>query len=171
MMNKNWQLKCVKAFYDITGELDEYKEKELSTFGNNMYMLFMSGIILGFLLSFMFTTDCVGVITFLVFCYSLYQQEQVIHRLELDIYEVSEDEVGEAKKKMLKRTFLQTLIVMGLAIFVAIGLWRTGLLQENKISFEMYFTFIFPLVIGLITMISFLSNFIANRRKIKVIRE
>ena len=54
---------------------------------------------------------------------------------------------------------------MGLAIFVAIGLWRTGLLQENKISFEMYFTFIFPLVIGLITMISFLSNFIANRRK------
>ena len=26
MMNKNWQLKCVKAFYDITGELDEYKE-------------------------------------------------------------------------------------------------------------------------------------------------
>ena len=50
-MNKNWQLKCVKAFYDITGELDEYKEKELSTFGNNMYMLFMSGIILGFLLS------------------------------------------------------------------------------------------------------------------------
>ncbi len=38
----------------------------------------------------------------LVFCYSLYQQEQVIHRLELDIYEVSEDEVGEAKKKMLK---------------------------------------------------------------------
>ena len=170
-MNKNWQLKCVKAFYDITGELDEYKEKELSTFGNNMYMLFMSGIILGFLLSFMFNTDYVSVITFLVFCYSLYQQEQVIHRLELDIYEVSEDEVGEAKKKMLKRTFLQTLIVMGLAIFVAIGLLRTGLLQENKISFEMYFTFIFPLVIGLITMISFLSNFIANRRKIKVIRE
>lgn len=170
-MNKNWQLKCVKAFYDITGELDEYKEKELSTFGNNMYMLFMSGIILGFLLSFMFNTDYVSVITFLVFCYSLYQQEQVIHRLELDIYEVSEDEVGEAKKKMLKRTFLQTLIVMGLAIFVTIGLWRTGLLQENKISFEMYFTFIFPLVIGLITMISFLSNFIANRRKIKVIRE
>ena len=170
-MNKNWQLKCVKAFYDITGELDEYKEKELSTFGNNMYMLFMSGIILGFLLSFMFTTDCVGVITFLVFCYSLFQQEQVIHRLELDIYEVSEDEVGEAKKKMLKRTFLQTLIVMGLAIFVAIGLWRTGFLQENKISFEIYFTFIFPLVIGLITMISFLSNFIANRRKIKVIRD
>ena len=152
MMNKNWQLKCVKAFYDITGELDEYKEKELSTFGNNMYMLFMSGIILGFLLSFMFNTDYVSVITFLVFCYSLYQQEQVIHRLELDIYEVSEDEVGEA-------------------IFVAIGLWRTGLLQENKISFEMYFTFIFPLVIGLITMISFLSNFIANRRKIKVIRD
>ena len=111
-MNKNWQLKCVKAFYDITGELDEYKEKELSTFGNNMYMLFMSGIILGFLLSFMFNTDYVSVITFLVFCYSLYQQEQVIHRLELDIYEVSEDEVGEAKKKMLKRTFLQTLIVM-----------------------------------------------------------
>lgn len=170
-MNKNWQLKCVKAFYDITGELDEYKEKELSTFGNNMYMLFMSGIILGFLLSFMFNTDYVSVITFLVFCYSLYQQEQVIHRLELDIYEVSEDEVGEAKKKMLKRTFLQTLIVMGLAIFVAIGLLRTGLLQENKISFEMYFTFIFPLVIGLITMISFLSNFIANRRKIKVIRD
>ena len=95
----------------------------------------------------------------------------MIHRLELDIYEVSEDEVGEAKKKMLKRTFLQTLIVMGLAIFVAIGLWRTGLLQENKISFEMYFTFIFPLVIGLITIISFLSSFIANRRKIKVIRE
>ena len=93
------QLKCVKAFYDITGELDEYKEKELSTFGNNMYMLFMSGIILGFLLSFMFNTDYVSVITFLVFCYSLYQQEQVIHRLELDIYEVSEDEVGEAKKK------------------------------------------------------------------------
>ena len=171
MMNKNWQLKCVKAFYDITGELDEYKEKELSTFGNNMYMLFMTGIVLGFLLSFMFNTDCVSVLTFLVFCYSLYQQEQVIHRLELDIYEVSEDEVGEAKKKMLKRTFLQTLIVMGLAIFVGIGLWRTGLLQENKISFEMYFTFIFPLVIGLITMISFLSNFIANRRKIKVIRE
>ena len=72
-MNKNWQLKCVKAFYDITGELDEYKEKELSTFGNNMYMLFMSGIILGFLLSFMFNTDYVSVITFLVFCYSLYQ--------------------------------------------------------------------------------------------------
>ncbi len=128
----------------------------------------------GFLLSFMLSTaDYVSVITFElgIFAYSLYQQEQVIHRLELDIYEVSEDEVGEAKKKMLKRTFLQTLIVMGLAIFVAIGLWRTGLLQENKISFEMYFTFIFPLVIGLITMISFLSNFIANRRKIKVIRE
>ena len=88
-----------EAFYDITGELDEYKEKELSTFGNNMYMLFMSGIILGFLLSFMFNTDYVSVITFLVFCYSLYQQEQVIHRLELDIYEVSEDEVGEAKKR------------------------------------------------------------------------
>lgn len=119
----------------------------------------------------MFTTDCVSVVIFLIFCYSLYQQKQVIHRLELDIYEVSEDEVGEAKKKMLKRTFLQTLIVMGLAIFLAIGLWRTGLLQENKIGFEMYFTFILPLVIGLITIISFLSYFIANRIKIKVIRE
>lgn len=171
MMNKNWQIKCVKAFYDITGELDEYKEKELSTFGNNMYMLFMTGIVLGFLLSFMFDTDCVSVLTFLVFCYSLYQQEQMIHRLGLDIYEVSEDEVGEAKKKMLKRTLLQTLTVMGLAIFVAVGLWRIGLLQENNISFEMYLTFISPLVIGIITIISFLSYLITNRRKIKVVHE
>lgn len=171
MMNKNWQIKCVKAFYGITGELDEYKEKELSTFGNNMYMLFMTGIILGFLLSFMLNNDFISVITFLVFCYSLYQQEQVVHRLELDIYEVSEDEVGEAKKKMLKRTFLQTLIVMGLAIFVAVGLWRIGLLQENKISFEMYLTFISPIVIGIITIISFLGYFITNKRKIKVVHE
>lgn len=171
MMNKNWQIKCVKAFYDITGELDEYKEKELSTFGNNMYMLFMTGIILGFLLSFMLNNDFISVITFLVFCYSLYQQEQVVHRLELDIYEVSEDEVGEAKKKMLKRTFLQTLIVMGLAIFVAVGLWRIGLLQENKISFEMYLTFISPIVIGIITIISFFGYFITNKRKIKVVHE
>lgn len=170
-MNKNWQIKCVKAFYGITGELDEYKEKELSTFGNNMYMLFMTGIILGFLLSFMLNNDFISVITFLVFCYSLYQQEQVVHRLELDIYEVSEDEVGEAKKKMLKRTFLQTLIVMGLAIFVAVGLWRIGLLQENKISFEMYLTFISPIVIGIITIISFLGYFITNKRKIKVVHE
>lgn len=116
-MNKNWQLKCVKAFYDITGELDEYKEKELSTFGNNMYMLFMSGIILGFLLSFMFNTDYVSVITFLVFCYSLYQQEQVIHRLELDIYEVSEDEVGEAKKKDAKKNFPSNLDCDGTSYF------------------------------------------------------
>ena len=60
MMNKNWQIKYVKAFYDISGELDEFNEKELSTFGNNMYMLFMTGIVLGFLLSFMFNTDCVS---------------------------------------------------------------------------------------------------------------
>ena len=41
MMNKNWQLKCVKDFYDITGELDEYKEKELSTWEQHVHALYV----------------------------------------------------------------------------------------------------------------------------------
>ncbi len=53
-------------------------------------------------------------------CYSLYQQEQVIHRLELDIYEVSEDEVGEQEKNAKELSW--NLDCNGTSYFVAIGL-------------------------------------------------
>ncbi len=145
MMNKNWQLKCVKAFYDITGELDEYKEKELSTFGNNMYMLFMSGIILGFLLSFMFTTDCVSVITFfsilLLSVPTRAGDSSFVTRYLWGFRRWSRrSEEKNAKKELSFKPWLW----WDWLFLVAIGLWRTGLLQENKISFEMYFTYIFP---------------------------
>lgn len=130
-----------------------------------MYMLFMSGIILGFLLSFhvhyRLCRLCDHVFSILLLSANRAGDSSFGTRY----HEVSEDEVGGGGEKKNAKELSSNLDCDGTGYFCCYRSLENRLLQENKISFEMYFTFIFPLVIGLITIISFLSSFMQIEEK------
>ena len=49
MKKENLHIRAIRYFYDIVGELDEVSYATLTNFGNNIYMLFMTVALVGFL--------------------------------------------------------------------------------------------------------------------------
>ncbi len=126
MMNKNWQLKCVKAFTMLQVSLTNTRKRIEYLWEQHVHALYVGD----------YPDSCSASCslrlcrcdqTFLVFCHSVppTRAGDLLSFGTRYLSEVSEDEVGE--KNAGKRTFLQTLIVMGLAICCYLYLWRTGL--------------------------------------------
>ncbi|MGT2911281.1 hypothetical protein ACVR1I_06145 [Streptococcus cameli] len=53
-----------------------------------------------------------------------------------------------------------------LSIIVSLALWQSGIPQESGTSAQVYFQIVFPGTVAMMSVIGFVSHFIANRRKI-----
>ncbi|HEM4323806.1 TPA: DUF3278 domain-containing protein [Streptococcus suis] len=169
MKKENLHIRAIRYFYDIVGELDEMSYATLTNFGNNMYMLFMTVTLLSFLVSFALGEDVVGISLFLTLVYSQFKQDAIIKQLGLDKLVVAKAEVKLARKKMMKRTLFQTLQIAVYSLLVSIGLWQFHIPQESGTSAVEYFQFVAPMTVVLLTLVGFLSFYIVNRKKIKLI--
>ncbi|HEL2384276.1 TPA: DUF3278 domain-containing protein [Streptococcus suis] len=169
MKKENLHIRAIRYFYDIVGELDEMSYAALTNFGNNMYMLFMTVTLLSFLVSFALGEDVMGISLFLTLVYSQFKQDAIIKQLGLDKLVVAKADVKLARKKMMKRTLFQALQIAVLSLLVSIGLWQLQIPQESGTSAAEYFQFVTPMTVVLLTMVGFLSFYIVNRKKIKLI--
>lgn len=169
MKKENLHIRAIRYFYDIVGELDEVSYAALTNFGNNMYMLFITVTLLSFLVSFALGEDVMGISLFLALVYSQFKQDAIIKQLGLDKLVVAKADVKMARKKMMKRTLFQTLQIAVLSLLVSIGLWQLQIPQESGTSAAEYFQFVTPMTVVLLTLVGFLSFYIVNRKKIKLI--
>ncbi|AWL26258.1 TPA: DUF3278 domain-containing protein [Streptococcus suis] len=169
MKKENLHIKAIRYFYDIVGELDEVSYATLTNFGNNMYMLFMTVTLVSFLVSFALGEDVMGICLFLTLVYSQFKQDAIIKQLGLDKLFVAKADVKLARKKMMKRTLFQTLQIAVYGLLVSIGLWQLQIPQESGTSAAEYFQFVTPMTVVLMTLVGFLSFYIVNRKKIKLI--
>ncbi|MFM0817049.1 DUF3278 domain-containing protein [Streptococcus suis] len=169
MKKENLHIRAIRYFYDIVGELDEVSYAALTNFGNNMYMLFMTVTLLSFLVSFALGEDVMGISLFLTLVYSQFKQDAIIKQLGLDKLVVAKAEVKLARKRMMKRTLYQTLQIAVYSLLVSIGMWQLQIPQESGTSAAEYFQFVTPMTVVLLTMVGFLSFYIVNRKKIKLI--
>ncbi|MCQ9225438.1 DUF3278 domain-containing protein [Streptococcus suis] len=169
MKKENLHIRAIRYFYDIVGELDEVSYATLTNFGNNMYMLFMTVTLVSFLVSFALGEDVMGISLFLTLVYSQFKQDAIIKKLGLDKLFVAKADVKLARKKMMKRTLYQTLQIAVLSLLVSIGLWHLQIPQESGTSAAEYFQFVTPMTVVLLTLVGFLSFYIVNRKKIKLI--
>ncbi|WP_421425652.1 DUF3278 domain-containing protein [Streptococcus suis] len=169
MKKENVHIKAIRYFYDIVGELDEVSYATLTNFGNNMYMLFMTVTLVSFLVSFALGEDVMGISLFLTLVYSQFKQDAIIKQLGLDRLFVAKADVKLARKKMMKRTLYQTLQIAVYSLLVSIGLWQLQIPQESGTSAAEYFQFVTPMTVVLMTLVGFLSFYIVNRKKIKLI--
>ncbi|HEM3461438.1 TPA: DUF3278 domain-containing protein [Streptococcus suis] len=169
MKKENVHIKAIRYFYDIVGELDEVSYATLTNFGNNMYMLFMTVTLVSFLVSFALGEDVMGISLFLALVYSQFKQDAIIKQLGLDKLFVAKADVKLARKKMMKRTLFQTLQIAVYSLLVSIGLWQLQIPQESGTSAAEYFQFVTPMTVVLLTLVGFLSFYIVNRKKIKLI--
>ncbi|HEM3428536.1 TPA: DUF3278 domain-containing protein [Streptococcus suis] len=169
MKKENLHIKAIRYFYDIVGELDEVSYATLTNFGNNMYMLFMTVTLVSFLVSFALGEDVMGISLFLTLVYSQFKQDAIIKQLGLDKLFVAKADVKLARKKMMKRTLFQTLQIAVYGLLVSIGLWQLQIPQESGTSAAEYFQFVTPMTVVLMTLVGFLSFYIVNRKKIKLI--
>ncbi|HEM4246725.1 DUF3278 domain-containing protein [Streptococcus suis] len=169
MKKENVHIKAIRYFYDIVGELDEVSYATLTNFGNNMYMLFMTVTLVSFLVSFALGEDVMGISLFLALVYSQFKQDAIIKQLVLDKLFVAKADVKLARKKMMKRTLFQTLQIAVYSLLVSIGLWQLQIPQESGTSAAEYFQFVTPMTVVLLTLVGFLSFYIVNRKKIKLI--
>ncbi|CYW99781.1 MULTISPECIES: DUF3278 domain-containing protein [Streptococcus] len=169
MKKENVHIKAIRYFYDIVGELDEVSYATLTNFGNNMYMLFMTVTLVSFLVSFALGEDVMGISLFLTLVYSQFKQDAIIKQLGLDKLFVAKADVKLARKKMMKRTLFQTLQIAVYSLLVSIGLWQLQIPQESGTSAAEYFQFVTPMTVVLLTLVGFLSFYIVNRKKIKLI--
>ncbi|HFI0400882.1 TPA: DUF3278 domain-containing protein [Streptococcus suis] len=169
MKKENLHIKAIRYFYDIVGELDEVSYATLTNFGNNMYMLFMTVTLVSFLVSFALGEDVMGISLFLTLVYSQFKQDAIIKQLGLDKLFVAKADVKLARKKMMKRTLFQTLQIAVYSLLVSIGLWQLHIPQESGTSAAEYFQFVTPMTVVLLTFVGFLSFYIVNRKKIKLI--
>ncbi|HEL1556186.1 TPA: DUF3278 domain-containing protein [Streptococcus suis] len=169
MKKENVHIKSIRYFYDIVGELDEVSYATLTNFGNNMYMLFITVTLGGFLVSFALGEDVMGICLFLTLVYSQFKQDAIIKQLGLDKLIVAKGDVKLARKKMMRRTLFQTLQIAVYSLLVSIGLWQLHIPQESGTSAAEYFQFVTPMTVVLLTFIGFVSFFFANRKKIKLI--
>lgn len=163
MKKENLHIRAIRYFYDIVGELDEVSYATLTNFGNNMYMLFMTVTLLSFLVSFALGEDVMGISLFLTLVYSQFKQDAIIKQLGLDKLVVEKADVKLARKKMMKRTLFQTLQIAVYSLLVSIGIWQLQIPQESGTSVAEYFQFVTPMTVV------FLSFYIVNRKKIKLI--
>lgn len=169
MKKENVHIKSIRYLYDIVGELDEVSYATLTNFGNNMYMLFLTVTLVSFLVSFALGEDVMGISLFLTLVYSQFKQDAIIKQLGLDKLFVAKVDEKSARKKMMKRTLFQTLQIAVYSLLVSIGLWQFHIPQESGTSAAEYFQFVTPLTVVLLTLIGFLSFYIVNRKKIKLI--
>ncbi|CYV15658.1 DUF3278 domain-containing protein [Streptococcus suis] len=169
MKKENLHIRAIRYFYDIVGELDEISYATLTNFGNNMYMLFMTVTLVSFLVSFALGEDVKGISLFLTLVYSQFKQDAIIKQLGLDKLFVAKADVKLARKKMMKRTLFQTLQIAVLSLLVSIGLWQLQIPQESGTSAAEYFQFVTPMTVVLLAIVGFLSFYIVNRKKIKLI--
>ncbi|HEM3455284.1 DUF3278 domain-containing protein [Streptococcus suis] len=169
MKKENVHIKAIRYFYDIVGELDEVSYATLTNFGNNMYMLFMTVTLVSFLVSFALGEDVMGSSLFLTLVYSQFKQDAIIKQLGLDKLFVAKADVKLARKKMMKRTLFQTLQIAVYSLLVSIGLWQLQIPQKSGTSAAEYFQFVTPMTVVLLTLVGFLSFYIVNRKKIKLI--
>ncbi|HEM3969432.1 TPA: DUF3278 domain-containing protein [Streptococcus suis] len=169
MKKENVHIKAIRYFYDIVGELDEVSYATLTNFGNNMYILFMTVTLVSFLVSFALGEDVMGISLFLTLVYSQFKQDAIIKQLGLDKLFVAKADVKLARKKMMKRTLFQTLQIAVYSLLVSIGLWQLQIPQESGTSAAEYFQFVTPMTVVLLTLVGFLSFYIVNRKKIKLI--
>ncbi|HFR3474570.1 TPA: DUF3278 domain-containing protein [Streptococcus suis] len=169
MKKENLHIRAIRYFYDIVGELDEVSYAALTNFGNNMYMLFMTVTLVSFLVNFALGEDVMGISLFLTLVYSQFKQDAIIKQLGLDKLVVDKADVKMARKKMMKRTLFQTLQIAVLSLLVSIGLWQFQIPQERGTSAAEYFQFVTPMTVVLLTLVGFLSFYIVNRKKIKLI--
>ncbi|HEM4414451.1 TPA: DUF3278 domain-containing protein [Streptococcus suis] len=169
MKKENLHIRAIRYFYDIVGELDEVSYAALTNFGNNMYMLFMTVTLLSFLVSFALGEDVMGISLFLTLVYSQVKQEAIIKRLGLDKLVVAKADVKLARKKMMKRTLFQTLQIAVYSLLVSIGIWQLQIPQESGTRAVEYFQFVTPMTVVLLTLVGFISFYIVNRKKIKLI--
>ncbi|HEM5170497.1 TPA: DUF3278 domain-containing protein [Streptococcus suis] len=169
MKKENLHIRAIRYFYDIVGELDEMSCAALTNFGNNMYMLFMTVTLVSFLVSFALGEDVKGISLFLTLVYSQFKQDAIIKQLGLDKLFVAKADVKLARKKMMKRTLFQTLQIAVLSLLVSIGLWQLQIPQESGTSAAEYFQFVTPMTVVLLAIVGFLSFYIVNRKKIKLI--
>ncbi|HEM3489790.1 TPA: DUF3278 domain-containing protein [Streptococcus suis] len=169
MKKENVHIKAIRYFYDIVGELDEVSYATLTNFGNNMYMLFITVTLVSFLVSFALGEDVMGISLFLTLVYSQFKQDAIIKQLGLDKLFVAKADVKLARKKMMKRTLFQTLQIAVYSLLVSIGLWQLQIPQESGTSAAEYFQFVTPMTVVLMTLVGFLSFYIVNRKKIKLI--
>ncbi|HEL2323660.1 TPA: DUF3278 domain-containing protein [Streptococcus suis] len=169
MKKENVHIKAIRYFYDIVGELDEVSYATLTNFGNNMYMLFMTVTLVSFLVSFALGEDVMGISLFLTLVYSQFKQDAIVKQLGLDKLFVAKADVKLARKKMMKRTLFQTLQIAVYGLLVSIGLWQLQIPQESGTSAAEYFQFVTPMTVVLMTLVGFLSFYIVNRKKIKLI--
>lgn len=169
MKKENLHIRAIRYFYDIVGELDEVSYAALTNFGNNMYMLFMTVTLLSFLVSFALGEDVMGISLFLTLVYSQFKQDAIIKQLGLDKLFVAKAEVKLARKKIMKRTLYQTLQIAVYSLLVSIGIWQLQIPQESGTSAAEYFQFVTPMTVVLLTLVGFLSFYIVNRKKIKLI--
>ncbi|WP_449452494.1 DUF3278 domain-containing protein [Streptococcus suis] len=169
MKKENLHIRAIRYFYDIIGELDEVSYATLTNFGNNMYMLFMTVTLLSFLVSFALGEDVMGISLFLTLVYSQFKQDAIIKQLGLDKLVVEKADVKLARKKMMKRTLFQTLQIAVYSLLVSIGIWQLQIPQESGTSAAEYFQFVTPMTVVFLTLVGFLSFYIVNRKKIKLI--
>ncbi|CYU96716.1 TPA: DUF3278 domain-containing protein [Streptococcus suis] len=169
MKKENLHIRAIRYFYDIVGELDEVSYAALTNFGNNMYMLFITVTLLSFLVSFALGEDVMGISLFLTLVYSQFKQDVIIKQLGLDKLVVAKAEVKLARKKMMKRTLFQTLQIAVYSLLVSIGMWQLQIPQESGTSAAEYFQFVTPMTVVLLTLVGFISFYIVNRKKIKLI--
>ncbi|HEP1831582.1 TPA: DUF3278 domain-containing protein [Streptococcus suis] len=169
MKKENLHIRAIRYFYDIVGELDEVSYAALTNFGNNMYMLFITVTLVSFLVSFALGEDVMGISLFLTLVYSQFKQDAIIKQLGLDKLVVAKADVKMARKKMMKRTLFQTLQIAVLSLLVSFCLWQFQIPQERGTSAAEYFQFVTPMTVVLLTLVGFLSFYIVNRKKIKLI--
>ncbi|WP_105118020.1 DUF3278 domain-containing protein [Streptococcus suis] len=169
MKKENLHIRAIRYFYDIVGELDELSYAALTNFGNNMYMLFITVTLLSFLVSFALGEDVMGISLFLTLVYSQFKQDAIIKQLGLDKLVVAKADVKMARKKMMKRTLYQTLQIAVYSLLVSICLWQSQIPQESGTSAAEYFQFVTPMTVVLLTLVGFISYYIVNRKKIKLI--
>lgn len=169
MKKENLHIRAIRYFYDIVGELDEVSYAALTNFGNNMYMLFITVTLVSFLVSFALGEDVMGISLFLTLVYSQFKQDAIIKQLGLDKLVVAKAEVKLARKRMMKRTLYQTLQIAVYSLLVSIGMWQLQIPQESGTNAVEYFQFVTPMTVVLLTLVGFISFYIVNRKKIKLI--
>lgn len=169
-MKENWYMKVFRYFYGIEGKLDDDIYNEITTFGNNMYMLLMIAMIGSFFASMLFQQDFVGEVTFLAVVITLVKQASLVERLELNKLKVPPAELSKARKMMTRRTVKEVIIGSILMIMLLLWLWHSGIPQESGTSADVYFKIAFPGTIAVLIPIMFIAQWFANRKKIKVIK-
>lgn len=171
MQVENWYGQALRYFYGIEAEISEDAGREISHFGNRMYMLLIASMLASLLVSIVLQIDIVGDVTVLVVLIALAKQTALIQRLGLDKLVVKPSQLADARKTMFRRSLKEAGLAFLASLGISFWLWHTGIPQESGTPAETYFQIALPGTVILVTTISFLGQWLANRKKIKVLSD